>query len=75
MVWDSKADESDWGLKWRVVGNLPFDIVDMLDECSLEGWMSASSTLGLLSLPRTPMVRCSGMELGWMVILRVGQLI
>jgi hypothetical protein len=24
-----------------VEGYLPFDVVDMLDECSLEGWMSA----------------------------------
>jgi hypothetical protein len=37
--------------------------------------MLASSTLVLLSLPRTPIVRCSGMELGWIVILWVGELV
>ena len=74
MVWNSEADLSDCIWRWRVEGDLPFDIVNMLDECSLKGWMLASSTLALLSLPRTPMVRCSGIELGWIVILRVGQL-
>jgi hypothetical protein len=28
-----------------VEGDLPFDIVDMLDECSLEGWMLAGPGL------------------------------
>jgi len=27
-----------------------------------------------VSLPRTPIVRCSGMELGWIVIVRVAEL-